>query len=188
METVVLPSNANQKEQDAFRTISIAALLVGTLDITAANIQYYLNTDRGAALKLTGTGEPIPFFTYMTHGGPNRIFKYISKAVFDPSTSEKLLIVWGAVLHYIIAFLFTVFLFLIYPKIYRLLKNKLATGLLYGFFIWSIMNLLVVPLSKINKFPSDFKQAVSAEVILTFLIGLPVVLIAHRFYTRKGTI
>jgi len=184
METVVLPET-DHKEQDMFRTISLTALLVGTLDITAANVQFYLNTDHAAKLKLTGTDDPVSFFTYLTNGGPDRIFKYISKAVFDPSTNEKLLIAWGIVFHYLIAFLFTVFLFLIYPTLLKWINNKIIVGLIYGLFVWSVMNLVVVPLSKINKFPSDIKEAVIAELILTFMIGLPIALIAHNYYARK---
>ena len=188
METVVLPSTTNHKEQDMFRTISLTALLVGTLDIIAANVQFYINTDRGSKLKLTGTDDPVSLVTYVTHGGPDRIFKYISKAVFDPTTHDKLLIIWGVVFHYMIAFLFTVFLFVIYPVMLRWLKNKLIVGLVYGFFIWAVMNLAVVPLSKIGKFPADVKQAIVAELILTFMIGLPIALIAHRYFSKKGTI
>jgi uncharacterized membrane protein YagU involved in acid resistance len=95
------------------------------------------------------------------------------------------MVIWGAVFHFMIAFLFTAFLFLIYPKVAKWIKNKFLIGFLYGLFIWAVMNLVIVPLSLINKFPSDLKQAIIAELILTFMIGLPVALIAHRYYSRK---
>ena len=185
MEATLISATTDQQEQDMFRTISLTALLTGTLDITAANVQLYLNTNHGATLNLTGTEEPISFFTYLTHGGPDRIFKYIAKAVLDPNTSSKLLVTWGAVFHYMIAFLFTAFLFLMYPKAIKWLKNKFLVVFIYGLFIWSVMNLAVVPLSKINKFPSVLKNAIIAELILTFMIALPVVLIAARYYSRR---
>src|SRR5262245_47916779 len=119
MEAIAVPANSDAKEQDAFRKISLTALWVGTLDITAANVQYYLSTNRGASLKLTGTEEPVSVFTYATLGGPARIFKYIARAVFDPVTSPKLLIAWGVLFHYLIAFLFTLFLFLVYPRVIK---------------------------------------------------------------------
>ena len=56
---------------------------------------------------------------------------------------------------------------------------------MYGIFIWAIMNFVVVPLSRINKFPSDAKEAVIAAMILIFMIGLPVALLAHRHYSRS---
>lgn len=185
METTLI-SATHQQEQDMFRTISLTALLTGTLDITAANIQFYINTHRGAALKLTGSEEPVSFLTYLTHGGPDRIFRYIARAVFgNEASGGTLMVIWGAVFHFMIAFLFTAFLFLIYPKVAKWIKNKFLIGFLYGLFIWAVMNLVIVPLSLINKFPSDLKQAIIAELILTFMIGLPVALIAHRYYSRK---
>jgi hypothetical protein len=187
METTTISSACIQQEQDMFKTISLTALLTGTLDITAANIQFYINTHQGAALKLTGSEEPVSFLTYLTHGGPDRIFRYIARAVFgsEASTGGTLMVIWGAVFHFMIAFLFTAFLFLIYPKVAKWIKNKFLIGFLYGLFIWAVMNLVIVPLSLINKFPSDLKQAIIAELILTFMIGLPVALIAHRYYSRK---
>jgi hypothetical protein len=190
METTFVSTNTNQKDQDVFRTISLTSLLTGTLDITAANIQFYLNTHRGATLKLTGNDEPISFITYLAHGGPGRIFKYIARAVFgdEVNSGGTLMVIWGAVFHYLIAFLFTALLFIIYPKVIRWFKSKFVVAFIYGLFIWAVMSLAVVPISKINKFPPDLKNAIIAELILTFMIGLPVALIAHRFYSRKRVI
>jgi hypothetical protein len=185
MDTILLSTNTDQKERDVFRTISLTALLTGTLDIIAASIHFYFNTDRGAALKLTGTEEPLPFITYLTHGGADRLFRYIARALFEPTTNGKLLVAWGVVFHYTIVFMFTGFLFLIYPGIIKWLKNKIVVGFIYGLFIWSMMNLVVLPLSKLNKFPTDPENAIIGELILTFMIGLPVALIAHRFYSKK---
>ena len=185
METMLLPTSTDHKGQDVFRTISLTSLFTGTLDIVAANIYFYFKADHGAALKLTGTDEPVSFFTYLTHGGPGRIFSYIAKAVFDPTTHEKLLVAWGVVLHYTIAFLFTSFLFLIYPAVMKWLKNRHVIAIAYGLCIWAIMNLVVVPLTKLDSTPSDLKEAIIAGFIQTLMIGLPVAWAAHRFYSKK---
>jgi len=187
METILLSTRTDQKEQDIFRTISLTAALTGTLDIIAANVHFYFDTGRGAALKLISTDGPVSFLTYFTQGGAARLFRYIGKAVIDPATNENLLLVWGVVFHYIIAFLFTAFLFLIYPKASRWLRNKFVISFVYGLFIWAVMNLVVVPLSNHNNFPSDLKNVVISDLIVTIMIGLPVALIAHRFYSRKRT-
>ena len=187
MDTAISSSHAGQKEQDLFRTISQAALLTGTLDIIAANIHFYFDTGRAASLKLFGTEEAVPFFSYLAHGG---MCKYIAKAVFgDLATSGgALMIVWGIVFHYIIAFLFTAFLFIIYTSMIKWLQRKLVVAIIYGLFIWITMNLLVIPLSKINKFPSDPINAITALFIVTLLIGWPVCVAAQRFYARKGRV
>jgi hypothetical protein len=189
METTLISTNANQQEQDTFRTISLAALLTGILAISAAIVKFYIDTNRAATLKLTGTGEPVSFFTYLTQGGPDHLLKYIAGGVFgtEASNGGKLMIIWGAVFHFIIAFLFTAFLFLIYPKIIKWLKNKFIVAFIYGLFTWAIMNLAVVPLSKINEFPSNTGQAIINAFILVFMIGIPASLLADRHYSRKRT-
>ena len=190
METTLVSAGTTQREQDTFRTISFTALLTGTLQLAAANIHYYFITNRGATLKLTGTEEPVSFITYLAYGGPDRVFKYIAGAVFgaEAGSGGKLMIIWGAVFHYMIAFAFTAFLFLIYPKVTRWFKNKYITGLTYGLFIWALMNFAIVPLSKIGQFPPDPTQAAVTELIVTCMVGIPVAWIAHRFYSRKRTI
>ena len=151
-----------------FRAISLTALLAGALDITAAIIKFYIDTQ----------------------SGPAPLFKHIASAAFGPEafTGGKLMMVWGIVFHFMIAFLFTAFLFLAYPKVSRWIRNKFVIGILYGLFTWAVMNLVVVPLSKINKFPAGTKQDIIAALILIFMIGLPVALIAHNYYARKKAI
>ncbi len=175
-----------------FRTISLTALLTGILDITAAIIKFYIDTNRGAVLKLTGDQEPGPvsFITFLTHGGPDRIFKFIARGVFgnDGATDGTLMIIWGIVFHFMIAFLFTAFLFLVYPAVVKWIKNKFLTGILYGLFIWAVMNLVVLPLSRLpNPKSFDMTQAVIGALILIFMIGIPVALIANRYYSKKST-
>ncbi len=186
--TVTL-SPATQQKPDMFRAISLTALLTGTLDILSAFVKFYIDSDQGAKLKMAPGGEaaPVSFLTFMTNGGPDRILKYIASGVFgkDAAISNTLLITWGTVFHFTIAFLFTAFLFLIYPKLAAWLKNKFITGFVYGIFIWAIMNLLVVPLSNIPERPFDITQAVIAAFILIGMIGIPAALIADSFYKKK---
>jgi len=177
------------KEKDLFRTISLTALLAGTLDIIAAVIKFYIDTNEGATLKIAGNNEaqPVSFLAFLLHGGPGSIFKYIARGAFDGSVTQngKIMIVWGIVFHYMIAFLFTLFLFLVYPRIIAWIKNKFVVGILYGLFIWAVMNLAVVPLSRVPKNDFDIRQAAIAALILICMIGLPVVLSAHRYYLRR---
>ena len=190
MMTASVPSVTDHSKPDMFRAISFTTLLAGLLDILAAIIKFYLDTNFGAKLKLTPSGEPEPvsFITYLTNGGPDRIFKYIASGVFgkESSISENLLITWGIVFHFMIAFAFTVFLFMIYPKVNSFLKNKYLTALAFGIFTWCIMNLVVVPLSITDKLPSDPKKIIIDATILICMIGLPVALMAAGYYSKKS--
>lgn len=156
-----------RQEKNLFNVISWTALLTGVLDITSAIVKYYIEK---------GTG-------------PTPIFKYIASGVFgkDAFSGGTLMIIWGIVFHFIIAFSFTVFLFLLYPKVSAWIKNKFIIAVIYGFFIWTIMNLVVLPLSLVPQPKSfDIAQAGIAALILICMIGLPVALIADRYYPKRS--
>jgi hypothetical protein len=60
---------------------------------------------------------------------------------------------------------------------------------LYGMIIWSVMNLLVVPQTKIGHRPFVLKNAAIAAGILIVAIGIPLSYFAYRFYYgRKASI
>jgi hypothetical protein len=142
-----------------------AGLFVGTLDILAACLQFYLKTNKG----------------------PAPIFKYISSGVFGEKafTDGNTMIVWGLVFHYVIALIFTLFFFLICKKFPKILIFKFLTGILYGIFIWSVMNFVVLPISKIPKNPFNFTDAVIAIMILIACIGIPLTFMASKQINPK---
>jgi hypothetical protein len=182
---MLLPSHSNEKEQDLFRTISITALLCGTLELVAAIIHNYFTSGYGATLKLQGREQAISFLSYLLHGGPENVCRQIASAAFDPSTNDRLLLAWGIVFHFAISFLFTVFLFLAYPLIYGMVRNRLIITLLYGLFTWAIMNWIVLPLSKYDNLSRSAGTFLLEELILTVTIGLPVAWNAAQYYRNK---
>lgn len=147
-------------------TILAAWLLAGTLDITTALVMYTLRTGKNPLL----------------------VFNYISSAVFgkDAYTGGTPMIIAGFLFHYLVAFIFSVSFFLLYPRLYPLIKNKLILGLSWGLFTWCVMNLLVVPLTRIPSRPIQPANAIENIVILMLAIGLPVALLAHHFYYGKS--
>ena len=165
MNTTTISNSITHHEQDKFRTISLTALLTGILQIASIVLKYLIENGRG----------------------PLSLFKYIASGVFGKEALDGgiLMITWGLVIHFMIAFLCTVFLFLIYPGLSRWLKNKFLTGALYGISIWAIMNFIVLPLSKINKLPTGTNEAILAASLLVLTIGMPTALIANWYYTKK---
>jgi hypothetical protein len=147
-------------------TILMAGLLVGSLDIIAALINFYINTGKD----------------------PNIVLKYIASAVFGKSAfaGDNTMSVWGLLLHFLIAFIWTILFFLVYPKLRLLSWNRVVSGILYGIFIWIVMTQVVVPISKATAGPFNLKQAVIAVLILIAAIGLPLSFIAHRFYAVRA--
>lgn len=108
----------------------------------------------------------------------------MGKSATTPGTT--LIAIFGLALHYFIAFSFTIFFFLIYPKLKIMAWNKYVTAFVYGLFVWAIMNLVVVPLSNVTHGTFNLKNAAINAGILIIAIGLPVSLIAQVYYSKKN--
>ncbi len=153
-------------KKNGMKTIVAAGLLSGALDALAAMVQYKVNG-----------GEHIA-----------RIFQYIAGGIFGKPVFDggAVMICVGVLLHYFIAFTFTVLFFFIYPKINILAKKKIITGLIYGIIIWIIMNFIVVPVSNTTpKFAFNIRAALVGALILMFAVGLPISLIVGNYHDNK---
>ncbi len=149
---------------NAPKIILTAGLIAGTLDISAAFLQFYIKTGKN----------------------PLVILKYIASGAFGPTARSggTGAMVWGLVFHYMIAFGATLFFFWIYPRLKFMSVNRWVTAIVYGIFIWAVTNLVIVPLSLIHKFPSSFTQSVIAALILIVAIGLPLSFIIGNYYDK----
>jgi uncharacterized membrane protein YagU involved in acid resistance len=163
-------SSANNGQSKNFlRSAITAGLLAGLLDATAASIQFFTRTGKG----------PVPVFRYVASG-------LLGKSAF--AGNQYAMAAWGLLFHFLIAMTFTFFFFLVFPVVNKITGNKFLTGILFGIFTWMVMNLAVVPLSGTPPSQFDLSKAAIAALILIVAIGLPVSLLAHRYYTksRKG--
>ncbi len=142
-----------------------AGLLVGTLDILAACIQYTLNTRQE----------------------PSAVLRFIASGVFgtDAFSGSSLMVVAGIIFHYIIALGFSYLFFMIYPKLNALFRNNILSGIFYGIFIWCVMSFIIVPLSNTPALPFSYSGVIISILILICCIGIPLALIAGRIQ-RQG--
>jgi hypothetical protein len=143
-----------------------AGLLVGTLDLLAASVQFYIKTGK----------DPLP------------VLKYIASGVFGAAASSggTMMAVWGLLLHYFIALSFTFLFFLLVKQFHSLLKYPVPAGIVYGVFIWSVMRFIVLPLSHVKMGPLVLKDAAIAAAILVACIGLPLAFLAKRILKKYG--
>jgi hypothetical protein len=135
----------------SFKKVLLTALVAGTLDGLAAVI----------------------FLGKMNFMG---VFQYIASAIFGTEAFAggiKTALI-GLVLHYFIAFSFTLVFTIVSTKTPVLRKNIVLSGIIYGIVVWTIMTLLVVPLTKIPTAPFNYERAILNAVILIFCIGLPI--------------
>jgi hypothetical protein len=140
--------------------VLFAWLVAGTMDITAA-VTYYPLT---AGVRVV------------------RLLQNIASGVLGARAFEGGL--WTAALglacHYFIALVWTVLFFFAARRFKVLLENLLLTGLAYGVVVWAVMNLIVLPLSRVRRGPFDPAHAIIAAAILVFCIGLPLAGIIGR--------
>jgi len=136
---------------------------------------------------LTGTLDGLAAIAMNYKIGAARIFKFIASGAFgkSPPAGSAEMILWGVFFHYFIAFSFSAMLFLLYPFFIRVLKNKYLCAIVFALITFIITNLVIVPLSKIGWRPMDIGFFLKNFGILIFTIGLPIALIANRFYSRK---
>ena len=141
-----------------------AGLLAGALDIVAACTMFWIRGGR----------DPMIVLRFIASGalGPNAM---------GGSWGTNLL---GLLFHFIIAFSWTILFFLVYPKLPKI--NWIASGLTYGVVVWLLMNLVVLPMSKITQRPFDLNQAIVGAIILMLAIGLPISYCCTRYYSKTN--
>ena len=151
-----------------------AGLIAGTLDILSAFIQFYIKTGKD----------------------PLKVLNYITKIVCENtavagymSDNEIAMQAFGLVFHFCIAFAWTLFFFIILPRIKLLRYNKILSGLVYGIFVWIMMNLVCIPLYRgISYQFTNTKQTIVAILILMLAVGIPISIVLNNDYAKRKAI
>ncbi len=162
-----MPTATNtQQRPSAISTILLTGFVAGTLDITAACTQFYINTKKD----------------------PMIVLRYVASGVFGKKafTGGLPMAAWGLFFHYLIAFGLTIFFFWLFPKVKWIGQNVILAGLLYGIFAWLITTQVIVSLSQIGHQPIVVSKAAVAILILMVCIGLPISLFTNSYYKKKG--
>lgn len=157
-------TNSNIKPPVVY-TIIKAGLLAGTLDILSAFLYSYIK--RG------------------TH--PEVVLQYISKVALGKTTftDPTILTITGLLIHFAIAMSWTVLFFILYGQLKLIRQNKMFTGIVYGLVVWTVMNMVVLPLWNHKPFVFNPESSSINALILIVAIGLPLSYIAHRHYSKK---
>jgi len=126
--------------------------------------------------------DAIVFFGLRSGARPIRIFQGIAYGLIGPAARQGGLktAALGLFLHYFIAFGIVVTYFLVSRRVRLLTRHPVSCGLLYGVVVYAVMNLVVLPLSKVGG-PSLPAAPVLANGLLIhmFGVGLPSALFAR---------
>lgn len=148
------------------RLLLKTGLLVGTLDILAAFLHYYVKT----------------------HKNPISVLYYVASGAFGDRAYEGGLsmAVWGLLFHFLIAFAFTGLFFGLYRYWSAFRRMGVFVCVVYGVFMWSVTQFLIIPLSRIPDTGTlRFSNVTPAIGILVVCIGIPLYYLARRAYSRK---
>lgn len=147
---------------NATKTIIVTGLIAGSLDILTAFTDYYIQTGKG----------------------PEDVLRFIASGLLGKDAfTEGIIVAWlGLLLHFIIAYIFTLVFFLLYPKLKLLHINIILTAIIIGMVTWAVMNLIVVPLSSTPKISFNWIKSLKAMLILMCMIGLPMAILFKKHY------
>lgn len=146
-----------------FKRVLLTVLIAGSLDLVYAYTSVFIRTGRIST----------KMFQYIAGGALGL------KNTMDGGAPVILL---GIFFHYFIVTCFTLFFFFLYRRTRVFGLNKYAAGLLYGFFIWPVMNLVVLPLSALPPATIVVWRALLDAALLGVVIGIPVSLSARANY------
>jgi len=159
-------STQKNNKSSARKTILLTGFIAGTLDMLGAIIVYCI------IMKVV---TPVQLLNGIASG-------VFGKTVIGSTTVTALI---GLLFHYFIAFSFTTGYFLVYPHVKLLHGNAIITGLLYGVFVWIVMNLIVLPLSNAHHATFSWIPAIRGCLILMFCIGLPIAVLTAKYYKNS---
>lgn len=114
---------------------------------------------------------------------PSRVLQSVASGLlgaraFDGGAAAATL---GLALHFLIALLFAAAFVLASERVGALARRALLSGAIYGFLIFWLMNLVVLPLSALPRKVSFAPAAtITGLLVHTFLIGVPIALAARR--------
>jgi hypothetical protein len=125
--------------------------------------------------------DAIIFFGLRSGAKPIRIFQGIAFGLIGPAARQGGLktAALGVFLHYFIAFGIVVTYYLVSRRVRLLTARPVVCGLLYGLAAYAVMNLVVLPLSKVGgpAMPAT-PVLVNGLLIHMFGVGLPSALFA----------
>jgi len=159
METI--SEDVGLQKSDGLKAILFGGLIAGILDITAASVNVWLNSGRGAISTFQSVAGGL-YGAETFNGG------YRTAAI-------------GLVIHFFIALTATTVYYLASRKLKFMIRQAILSGVLYGIAVWMFMYLIVLPFSAWKTSTYPFKAVITGILIHIFFVGLPIALVVRRF-------
>ncbi len=160
METVSASESMARKRAD-YRAILFGGLLAGTLDLTSAFIVTAFKSGNYVGM-LQGIASGV-----------------LGKDSFTGGAATATL---GVLVHFTIAFIWTIIFYAASRRIKFLTAQPIISGVIYGILVYTLMYHLIVPLSAAPFKMPHTADAIALNVFIHIIcIGLPIALVVRRF-------
>lgn len=143
------------------RRILLATFVAGTLDIFCAVVVYALILGKTTSIK---------------------ILQSIAAGMVGKEAYEGGLLMagYGLFLHFFITLLFAIFYFFLILFIPFLKRQRTICGIIFGIFIWMVMNLIVLPTVFPGITPGDAHAILTGMAIVIVAVGIPIAYIIPK--------
>jgi hypothetical protein len=136
---------------------------------------------------IAGSLDALAAIFILSHGHAPGIFKFISSGIFGDKafSGGDIMVLLGVALHYFIAFSFTIFYFATSGYVRFFQKNVFLSAVIYGLFIYVVMNVLVFSLFNVHAPHKTVISVLRNSSILMVCVAFPIVY-AKRLFNSKG--
>lgn len=119
---------------------------------------------------------------------PTRVLQYIASGYFgsEAFAGGPRMALWGLLFHYLVALAFITAFFFLFAKNNFLARHKALTAIGYGLLVWGIMNLVVLPMSKVPVSKMEPVAMIKGMVILILAIGAPLVVFSSLYRKQRS--
>lgn len=119
----------------------------------------------------------------LTRGGdPRRVFMAVASGLVGRETAfanGTSMVLVGVLLHFLVATLIVLTYWLLARRLPLLTRQPIACGAVFGLTAYAVMNIVVIPLSAIDRAPLDFRPALAGALVHVFLVGIPAALLVR---------
>jgi len=160
METIS-GQEPSAKKSGNWRAILFGGLIAGTLDLTSAFI-----------------------VTALRGGSYVRMLQSIASGLLgaESFTGGAATVALGVLVHFTIAFIWTIVFYLASRKIKFLIDQPIISGVLYGVVVYLLMYYVIVPLSAASFQMPHTPDAIARDVFIHIIcIGLPIAFVVRRY-------
>jgi hypothetical protein len=146
-----------------FKTVLLTGLFVGTTDLINAYVTVFVKTGKFSDKML-----------YFIAGG--------ALGLENSLKGGNGIALLGLFFHYFIAFSYTLFFFLLFPRLKFLSYNKYLVGMLYAVFVNLTMGQIVLRLSRLPVGPLVIANTIIEWLVLGVVLGIPIAYNTYRYY------